>query len=71
MTARQKFPKGCRVRLSPLGLDRVPHVKASADRKGTVLGWSNDWQCVRLRWDGRATPERYHGDFLERVWEAQ
>jgi hypothetical protein len=62
MTARDRFHKGQRVRLSPEGRDWGINPK-HPDRMGTVAGFSKDPDLVLILEDGLKNPRRYHMSF--------
>lgn len=62
-TIRDRFPMGCRVRLSPLGRRMV----TSRAPLGSVVGWSRDWTALRVKRDGLSAAITTHPDHWERV----
>jgi hypothetical protein len=62
---RLAFPKGCRVRLTTMGLLVAHHRRES--RVGTVTGYCRDSEALRVLWDGYRAIQAWHRDFVERV----
>lgn len=63
--ARDTFKKGDRVRLSAAG--RARFHKGSGDRLGTVVGFSNFKECIRVLRDGNVEAATYHMNYWEVV----
>lgn len=57
-----KFTMGERVRLSPEGKAIFTRRRSST---GTVVGFSYDRTCIKVKRDGYVTVEPYHVDFWE------
>lgn len=64
-SARDKFNKGDRVRLSESGRKRLH--KGDVDRPGTVVGFSQLKECVRILRDGNTEPMTYHMNYWDVV----
>jgi len=64
-TAREKFKKGQRVKMSALGLTRNLH-RRTEDWTATVVGFGRSGVTVLTVRDGAKTPQSYHMDFLEK-----
>lgn len=65
MIAIEKFKQGDRVKLSQNGLEADLICVDSPEWRATVVGFSHDVECVRVRRDGRSTPHKFHIDFLD------
>lgn len=65
MTAREKFKKGDRVRLTVRG--RALFYKKDPERRGTVIGFSTKADCVSIIVDGNKPTTRttYHMSYWE------
>lgn len=62
MTAREKFTKGQRVRLTELAIERGISQQHSM---GIVVGFGHQSYGVMIRPDGVKTAKNYHMDFWE------
>jgi hypothetical protein len=70
MTAREKFTRGQRVRLTDYGEASFPRRRGAT---GVVIGFGRRGvgdALVRIRQDGRKTRESYHMDFWEPAVDA-
>lgn len=63
-TARDKFMKGDRVRLSEWGIACMGY---KATQEATVVGFSRDDANVRVIIDGKRNPERWSPIYWERM----
>lgn len=61
-----RFPKGCRVMLSPEGERAFLHHIKPWLRRGTVTGYGRDGNILRVLVDGASRPELYGAFFWER-----
>jgi hypothetical protein len=66
MTAKQKFEKGDRVRLTVAGYNQFRHRRMKSD-EGIVAGSCRDPELVKVIVDGIKTVEWYHADFWEKI----
>lgn len=65
MTAREKFKRGQRVRLSWLGLKRFKGSKLDAHTRATVVGYGRSREVVKVQRDGMQTITSYRADLWE------
>ncbi len=66
MTAREKFSKGDRVRLTKTALEGGIGRSDRLGWTGTVVGFCKENDCVRVITDNRRHGTAFHIDFWER-----
>lgn len=62
------FREGQRVRLSPLGIERLwPSTPNRASFRGTFKRFARDEDIAVVHWDHRKSAATFHRDFIEAV----
>lgn len=61
----ERFPKGCRVRLSPEGERTILHQVKPWLRRGTVAGYGRDGAIIYVLRDGTVRAQPYGAFFWE------
>jgi len=67
MISTDKFQKGDKVKMSPLGLERLKPLKSSL---GTVIGFSRDPHLVWIRKDGCKNASSYYMGFWSLITQS-
>lgn len=63
----EQFPLDCRVTMTKLGIDRLwPSHSRPSTVNGTVVGYSRDGRCIRVRREGHVDADTYSPLFWAR-----